>query len=220
MRRVLALAVLFLSCASAPPKVGTLPTPDMDAVVRLIGRFSTAHGCPFSHPRLGSRYALTAGHVVDNRPADPQSPLYGGRWSDGGGHSGLFQAVVAFQSADLAVIEREDKQPFDLAYPLAAFPPTPGERVFILGYDQRAKATAMGPAITEGRVLRIVADNLILDADSRPGSSGSCVLNERSEVVGIVAWGRQYDDGVDVIAPGTWASVAELAKLASLTATE
>jgi hypothetical protein len=100
---------------------------------------------------------------------------------------------------------------------LAHEAPLAGERVFILAYDGSNIASALSPHMVEGRVIRTVADNLILDEDSKPGSSGGCVLNERSEIVGIVAWGRKMDDGgVIGISVGVWTSVEEWQKLEEL----
>jgi len=62
--------------------------------------------------------------------------------------------------------------------------------------------------------LRTIADNLILDENSKPGSSGGCVLNDKGEIVGIVAWGRQMPDGgVIGITVGVWDGIAELKRL-------
>ena len=57
----------------------------------------------------------------------------------------------------------------------------------LLGYDWRDKKRAYAPRQISAKVLRIKAGHLILDPDptSEPGSSGSCVLNDRNEVVAI-----------------------------------
>lgn len=212
MRYVVVLALAVLGCASVPVKEATQPRPDMDGVLRVIGRFSTAHACPFGD----GQYALTAAHVIDPRPFDLNVPAYAVRWSDGDGHSGVAEPVVVFRSSDLAVLEREDRKPFARSYPIAQKPPLAGDRIFVLAYDQESKGTALAPNLIEGKVLRVVADNLILDENSNPGSSGGCVLNERGEIVGIVAWGRQMPDGVIGITVGVWTGIAELEKFATL----
>jgi len=190
----------------------------MDGVLRLIGRFSTAHACPYGD----GRYALTAAHVIDPRPFDLSVPAFAVRWSDGDGHSGVAEPVVIFRSSDLAVIEREDRQPFSRAYPLARAKPFSGDKVFILAYDQDSKVAALSPHLVEGSVLRVVADNLILDENSKPGSSGGCVLNDKGEIVGIVAWGRAamtkfpkaraYPLAVEAVENGARYAVAKLWK--------
>jgi len=45
-----------------------------------------------------------------------------------------------------------------------------------------------------GKLIRIVAGHLMLDDQVPAGASGSCLLNTRGEVVGIVTWGQKTED--------------------------
>lgn len=217
MRRwwLLLLAMLAWGCAHNGALVVDTPTPSLDGVLRVVGRFNRAHACPFGD----GRYAFTAAHVIDHRPFDNDVAPTGARWSDGQGNSGSFVPAnttsgwLVLQESDLAVVRRTDGKVFPNPYPLAKKPPLPGAYVFILGYNDGSKKNALEPKITRGKVIRIVANNLVLDEDSKPGSSGGCVLNEDGEVVGIVAWGSQFYDGSIGIAPGVWASIDSIVKL-------
>jgi trypsin-like peptidase len=203
MSRVLPLILLLAGCAhSKALSTQHGQEPNLDGVVQLIGRFGIASACPFGD----GRYALTAAHVVDVRPFDQGVPLYGARWSDGYGGSGLAEPVFVFLESDLAVIMRADGKPWEHPYQLAQSAPEPDARVYIRGYDKSGKRKAFGPKTTRGKVLRRVADNLILDEDSLTGSSGGCVLNEAGEILSTVAWGPDMPDGPVGISPGVWAS--------------
>lgn len=207
-------AVMFYGCAHRGPTIVETPTPSLDGVLRVIGRFTRAHACPFGD----GKYAFTAAHVVDLRPFERVGP-FGFRWSDGQGNTGSAKIVdtgtgwIVFQESDLAVVQRTDGKAFPNPYPLAKKPPLPGAAIFILGYNDGSKKSALEPKITRGKVIRVVANNLVLDEDSKPGSSGGCVLNEDAEIVGIVAWGSKFYDGSIGIAPGVWASIDSIAKL-------
>lgn len=199
------LALSLLGCTPYGSKVQVEPErPNMDGVLRLVGRFGIAHACPFD----SGQYAWTSAHVVDLRPFDDTRP-FGARWEDGIGESGTLEVLYVLRDSDLALIARNDGKKWDRAYPSATEPPKPGDRIHIEGYSYKNKRTAFGPQYHGGEVLRVLADNLVLDENSRQGSSGGCVLNDRGEVVALPTWGPIHMDNQEqvAIAVGVWSSI-------------
>jgi hypothetical protein len=77
-----------------------------------------------------------------------------------------------------------------------------GDRVFWFEYDFRTHSNALRARRRFANVLRVVARQYVLDDIPVGGASGSCLINERGEVVGIVTGGWKLDDGSAVgVAP-------------------
>ena len=207
-RGLLYLAMLSGCCCASIPSTGRgqAPIVDTEGVLVVAMRFGFAHACPIEDGSI----ALTAGHVVDSKPFDDDASLYPSRWSSEG-HSGIFVPIRAMRSSDLASVQPASGK-FPHPYPLAKTAPETGSRVWIVGFDYSSKSRALGRKVYSARVLRIEGDVLILDTDAKPGSSGSCVLNDASEVVGIVSFGfSALDDSSTVTgAPGVWSGLAEV----------
>jgi hypothetical protein len=86
--------------------------------------------------------------------------------------------------------------------------PKPGDRIWFLGYSWRNKKTAMEPDVIEARITRIVALHLIFSPSGKPGSSGSCIVNEAGEVVAINEGGYSTDDGSEAgLGVGVWSGL-------------
>lgn len=193
---------LLTACASAPRATTGMTTaggkdrieggrPDTSGILRFVGRFNLAHGCPVGD------VVLTAAHVIDPRPFEPDVPLLPYRYSDGAGNAGVVAPVSTERCADLGVMA---VRPGSVVrpYPRAAAEPRPGDRVWYVGYDWSGKKRAFAEKVYHAEVIRVVAGHLVLDEAGDVGSSGSCVLNQAGEVVAINTWGRQVGMGDEV----------------------
>lgn len=158
-------------------------SPDgFDAVQRMAVRIRNV-GC--SSLSTGSGFAIDATTLITNKhvvadSADLQVSTYDGRDID-------VTAAETADLADLAVVRTAEELPSSPS--LATADPVRGEAVTVVGYPQGGLLT-----VTEGQVIGATTDPLnenlgqvlVTDAPVEPGSSGSAVLNEAGEVVGVV----------------------------------
>lgn len=208
---VLATGAMYLGSCPAS-WAGTPPAGDvlLRGSLRLIGRFSAAHACP-----VEPRVALTNGHVVDPRPFDASVLPVPFAWSDGTGASGflvptrLENGWALERGRDLARVQPlQEGDVFPYPLRVAAQAPSPGDRVYLLGFDWRNRKSAMADSVIEARVTRVVALHVIFTPSGLPGSSGSCLVNEAGEVVGINEGGYETDaKDVAGLAVGVWGSL-------------
>ncbi len=200
MRALVVAAALVVVAAQVQASA-----PDLGGVLALAGSRGLAHACPVA-PEL----ALTSEHVV--------GPEFAPFVWEGSGVVGVLGGrglTVRDLFRDLAFV-RPYKSVFPRFYPIAAASPAVGERVWFLGYDFRKREDAMAPRPFDARVVRTRAGHLVMDRAGAPGASGSCVLNERGEVVAIHRGvhgldNRPLEDGVGY-AVGVWAPLLELGK--------
>jgi hypothetical protein len=193
---VVALSVSALSCcASSPPLSGPeperYPTPDLSGVLRIMGNTTGGHlfaaqACP-----LSATLAITNTHVT----------VGGSLLWDAAGVSGhIDPSTLGDQYRDLTAV-RPVGTPFPRSYPLSEAAPVPGDRVWFVGYDYRKVKDAYKPRVMRAEVVNVVAGVVFYTPSGIRGSSGSCVLNERGEVVAINRGGGDLDNG-DVIGMG------------------
>ncbi len=139
-------------------------------------------------------------------------PLSPYAWSDGTGASGFLVPYELETSRDLARV-RPLREGDVFANPLtvAHEAPKAGDRVYFLGYSWKNRKDAMADDVIEARVTRVIALHVLFTPSGKPGSSGSCVVNEWGEVVGINEGGYETDDKEQAgLAVGVWGVLAKM----------
>jgi hypothetical protein len=159
------------------------PEPDMSAVMAIVGRFGIGSACP-----IGPDLVVTAAHMGDLRPFDATVGLYPYPWSSDDGQTGIIVPVRVVTVADLALYAPVDS--LDRFYPRAERAPEAGETVWWQEYNFDSKDRAFEREVKKSRVLRVISGHIILREEVEGGASGSCVINGRGEVVGVVAFGK------------------------------
>lgn len=199
---LLATAAVLAGCAELPEEPGPLPTdfrlspsvapgdgpgalsPDgFNAAQRMTVRVRNV-GCDFL--ATGTGFALDANTLVTNRHVVEHSrslevSTYDGRVIDA-------TAVSSTTVADIAIVSVEDS--LGGGFPIRAQEdPEEGDVITVVGYPSGGRLTTvsgvvLGPTSDplEGSVGRVFATS----AQVERGSSGSPVLNEAGEVVGVI----------------------------------
>lgn len=184
------------------PLLLLLAAPDLSGMLKLSNGSSLAHACPVAMDKAyTNRHVVTAGSQ--------------GIWGVGNGedHHGLYEAEVYDVFRDLAVIKPISSSRFPRWYPIAFSAPKVGEKVYFIGYDWEDRKSAFAPKVFDSTVTRIFNGNLAFEKAGRPGSSGSCILNERGEVLAINQGGNETDtDGLAGIGVGIWGDWLNLRK--------
>ena len=196
-----ATAVLIASCGVVPADPSPLPSdyvpiapsatasaqgnlsPDgfsaaqrMTVRVRNVGCDSLKTGTGFA---VDAHTLVTNRHVIEDTK-ELQVTTYDGRTID-------VTAASATSVADLAIVTTE--QSIGGFSALAQEDPVEGDAITVIGYPLGGKLTTVS-----GAVLERIADPLgaalgtvmVTTAPVEPGSSGSPVLNEKGEVVGVI----------------------------------
>lgn len=168
------------SVTIAPP--GNLDPDGFSAAQRMTVRVRNV-GCDAL--KTGTGFAVDAHTLVTNRHViedtkELQVTTYDGRTID-------VTAASATAVADLAIVTTE--QSIGGFSALAQEDPVEGDAITVIGYPLGGKLTTVS-----GVVLGSIADPLgaalgtvmVTTAPVEPGSSGSPVLNEKGEVVGVI----------------------------------
>jgi S1-C subfamily serine protease len=148
----------------------------MTVRIRNIGCGTLETGTGFA---LDDHTIVTNRHVVSGL-ATLQVLTYDGRDIS---VTGAATAAIA----DLAIVHTSDTLP--LTAQLADADPAIGQHITIVGFPEGGRLT-----LTEGTILKMqddplhssLAQVLVSDAPVQPGSSGSAVLDDAGQVVGVV----------------------------------
>lgn len=162
-------------------------------VIRIGLEDGRGHGC------VVEGRMLTAKHV-GNRGS-------GVTWQDSSGREGT--ATPAPGAQDIRdVVVMQTSIPVGPGYRLAKERPKAGEKVKLFGYEL-GKRNPLVFRVIQAEVIGHSDGHLYYDKSPGPGSSGSCVLNERDEVVainvGIWVHGETARTPVGVDITGGWA---------------
>ena len=153
--------------------------------IPLIGFSGSGHACPTEEA------IYTARHVVEKGPL---SSPYGGTttlWIDN--TRDIAAISVGQPTLRFRVVKSVQEQ----------------EKVHWYEFNFTNKKKMFVQEKQEARVLRSVSGHIIFDKGPVSGSSGSCLLNESNEVVGIVVWhfpvkGTEKTVGVAIDITGVW----------------
>ena len=191
MKHLAALLVLALAgCTSCAEKLVPAGLPGVPLELDPTLAISSAngnggHACPVNG------YVITAAHVVWDEERKTYVRV---AWSDGAGSEGLGEVAAIHPALDLVVLQTEGGAiKFLPAGQIAV-----GERVYWFEYDFRTRKNALRARRRFATVLRVVAQHYILDDMPIAGASGSCLLNEQGQVVGLVVAGFDTDDKLGV----------------------
>lgn len=179
--------LLLMGCA--PKGLQVTPSINVDAalVIGVKAQNSMGSACAVA-PTL----ALTVAHVVETKDAQVEW------WSLAKKVNGRAKVQVLNLSRDAATITPADGVEFPAIVPIAKKPPQIGEEVRMLGVMDAY------PTVFIGRVLGIdPSGELEIDGMVFPGTSGSCILNTKNELVGIVA-GMEGNPGREAIVQRAW----------------
>lgn len=183
MRLLTALTSLFFLAACAAAE-----TPDMTGIIGVSHRFGMAHACPVSES-----IALTNAHVADPFPLEKNAPVLTLRWS-----GGYLNPLSASWTEDVSLMFRPDSAAkFPRFYPQAQVAPNVGEQVWWVGYDWSKQTKAGKTRVFSANITSLSSGVIGLDKPTPPGSSGSCLLNAKGEVVGLIAWGISLENDQD-----------------------
>lgn len=152
----------------------------------LSTRYTMGSACP-----IGPNLALTAAHVIDPMPFNKDVPLQAGFWSNPiTGIAGSFTNPTLFGRADIALIEGDFKEYFSLAKE----PPKLNDVLTIQGFDWKKRSRIFAPRIWKVKAQYRAGRMLSVSDNPQVGSSGTCVLNEANEVIGIMVWNFEAED--------------------------
>jgi len=197
------VAGLLAGCAALPGAPGPLPsdyvpTPAVDEVVQQGNLspdgFSQAQrmtvrvrnvGCEWPPVKTGTGFAYDAHTLITNRHVVEDSRELQVTTYDGRTIAVTAASVAAV--ADLAIITTEES--IGVGAVLAQEDPVEGDAITVVGYPNGGVLTTVSGVVlgaTGDPLGAALGTVLATTAPVEPGSSGSPVLNERGEVVGVI----------------------------------
>lgn len=177
---LLAVTLLFVGCASksidlAPEAPKISKAPDTAGIISLLSLDRIGHACPCD----GTVY--TAAHL-----ARPGNEYLFYTWGDQLGHQGTAEGNSYDRYRDLGTLKLMGDTPY--MYPKATTLPKRGDVVYWVEFGTTAHEFFL-PKVRKAKFLYAFAGYANFDNIPQQGASGSCLLNAKGEVVGIVAWG-------------------------------
>lgn len=196
MRPLLLVVTMALgACASAPkasrlnPPPQTPKGPKTSAILGLVGLHGGlavwGHACPVDDQGIKTIYS--ARHLLLTTTSEGKEILHNFTWEDYEGHKGKAQVQEVSNYRDLGTLTLTGDSP--RYYPLARTRPKPGDPVWWREFNNDIHKT-LTTEERRSKVLRVRLGHIVIRGLPAFGASGSCLLNSRGEVVGIVVWGR------------------------------
>jgi hypothetical protein len=210
MRGIMVVVALFLSgCASSLRGPGEAGGPDLSGVLGVSSQDRLGHVCPVSPTQ-----ALTAEHVSTWR-----SPWDRSTWTslalvvEVDGRPVIVQEYSGWNWRDLSIVKIiTEGATFPKWYKMATERPEPGDNLWLRGYDM---GEALRPSRTKAQLKNIRTGLLYFEPTPLGGSSGSCILNDQEEVVGVQSHYYVTDSsgsllGTGQLVVGPWAPSLEV----------
>ncbi len=207
--KILAVALATLAIACGPKGVPIPDTSPMDSieptrVIRVIGYRGFASACAI-RTETGDQYILTDAHFAKESASYSRTlgqMLTGLARSDYLDRQGYFIPTDLSPFRDIAVLStlRGGLEPvYNL---LSTSAPEVGDTLRWYQYEGGDK-DYFAPEMESGEVVRILAGHIMVDQVPTNGASGTCVFNQDSKVVGLVAWGI-YTTNAVINLTGQW----------------
>lgn len=195
MKYLLACLLSIFGCAGSNPNVAEAPKPPETRLsLSLIGTNSIGHACAVDG------LVLTAGHIA--------TAFYGGQqhfyhytWTDGS-KSGWLMYLNHARARDLGALSPYSGNTPDYLYRQMEAAEV-GQYVSWYEYVYE-EGQVLNVIRREGRVERLQAGHIIVDEAPTQGASGSCLLSDKNEVVGIIIWSLYDHTGLSVDLTGQW----------------
>ncbi len=151
-----------------------------DRSVALIGFNTMGHGCP-----VGG-YIFTATHVIDK--------VHGVNWSDQYGNSGHAVKNATSRFSDLARMTIDPDYDLPIQNALKLNVSEVGDDVYWFEYDWRTGKNTLRESFRSAKVLRVVANHVVISAKPVSGASGGCLFAEGGSVIGVMVWAFTAED--------------------------
>jgi hypothetical protein len=172
----------LISCAGhninvePPPAKQLNLVPDTTGVMALIGFDGMGHACPIEDTVLSAR------HMLESRfPWGKEWSYY--MWADGKGNEGWGRGVIVDKYQDMGMFQVTGTPSF---YPIGSKPKV-GDKVWWVQFKEGALSFGLDE-VKSTTVKHVRAGHIVIADAPNPGASGSCLLNQAGEAVGIVVW--------------------------------